>query len=287
HEAAKPAVVARSVTETATGVATSTGTGAPAPTEHKAGNGTHKEHKPHVVTKTGTDGKATVTVFEKGTSTKCFAPTATPGAKGTGKSSHKADEQTPAAKPDAAKVVARSVTPVAHATGAATTTTVTYNPRPTACKAGEPVTWHGKSKKSGAEHSGAKHEAAKPAVVARSVTETATGTATSTGTGAPAPTEHKAGNGTHKEHKPHVVTKTGTDGKATVTVFEKGTSTKCFAPTATPGAKGAEKSSHKGDSTHPADQVPVSGAKKDNTASVVARAIDLLERYFGDLDELD
>ncbi|KAG6817257.1 hypothetical protein H0H87_010918 [Tephrocybe sp. NHM501043] len=335
HDTAKPAaVVARSDTPAPTGSSTKpSAVGAPAPTDpvaHDKTKGGKKAHKEHYATHTGTDGKTTVTHFVRGTSTKCFSPTETPGGKGTNKShhkesstgaTHKDDSTTAAGKPAAAaKVAARSVgasepattttaAPAAgnHAAGAVPTVTSTFTPRPrpTPCKDGEPVTYERKHKDKSSSAS-AKHDhahpdlnAAKPAaVVARSATPTVTGTATSSSVaGAPAPTDlpdhGKKTKGEKKAQKDHFATHTGTDGKTTVTHYVKATTsittTQCYAPTSTPGT--ANKSSHPASSagaTHKHDGAHSNDAgKSDKTSSVVARAVDLLERYFSELDELD
>ncbi|KAG6907166.1 hypothetical protein DXG01_010291 [Tephrocybe rancida] len=323
---AKAGVVPRAAAAAATSTAaTESGAGAPAttaPATHgKKGKG-QKHQGPHAATKTGADGKVTVTVYHKGTSTKCYAPTGAPGAgaKGTGasKSAHKAghaDGQAPIAdkteKPvardlgfDDEDIYARAATaPVtsapaattaptgahAAAAGAATTTTITYNPRPTACKAGEKPSAqkHSKQHKSGAGADAAHASGtAKPAVVPRAESAAATSSAAaSSAPGAPAPTAPATHGKKHKHHHPHTATKTGTDGKVTVKVYQPATSTKCYAPTGAPAAPGAS-GAHKADKVVGA-QDAASPQKALHKSAVVERAVDLLERYFSELDELD
>ncbi|KAG5652178.1 hypothetical protein H0H81_005977 [Sphagnurus paluster] len=159
---------------------------------------------------------------------------------------------------------------------------------------------------------GGAEAAAKP-IVARaegtssSPTATATPTSTTTSKGSPgasAPTpppaaQHKKDSHRHRSAYSST-TNVGKDGATTVRRFVHATGTECHAPTGSPKAKvkgakqditettpkgnaGAEGAPSKvtGKSTSP------DSAKVKADTKLVARAIDILERYFGELDQLD
>ncbi|KAF8071662.1 hypothetical protein FPV67DRAFT_1778848 [Lyophyllum atratum] len=191
----------------------------------------------------------------------------------------------------------------AAANGSATTVTVTVTPRPTACKAGETPSVKHKSKGNkhgthektgveGSEHTGSKKAAPAQAVVARSAGASPTHSSKDAAShAAPTPAAHHGNHKDSSNHKAGAVfstnTHVGKDSKTTVREFVKATSTHCFAPTASPNAKGgAHKSEKATDSTTHKNGSPAPVKGKTDT-KLVARAVDLLERYFSELDELD
>ncbi|KAG6895484.1 hypothetical protein C0992_001044 [Termitomyces sp. T32_za158] len=104
-------------------------------------------------------------------------------------------------------------------------------------------------------------------------------------------------------HRNHHKNKGSHHNHGTVTVFHKGSSTPCYAaPTGVPaGGKSASMhknkphhEDHKGAGGLPAGLSPPMGTGNQASSSgdsdqraLVKRTVDLLERYFNDLDELD
>ncbi|GLB40139.1 hypothetical protein LshimejAT787_0800100 [Lyophyllum shimeji] len=222
------------------------------------------------------------------------SPAATPTDKATSKADHAGG----------AHAHAKGAHEKGAANPAATTVTVTVKPRPTHCNGHK-----GSHKKAGAHgtHTSGQHTSSTPGVVARS----AAASATPSGSGAssnPAPTpapEHHHNGGHHKgaASPGHVfasATYAGKDHKTAVRHFVKGTATQhCIEPTSGAGTH-AKGSSHKGAHQGEKTTTDSAAAHKSNAGSqegsktgakpdpkLVARAADILERFFGELDELD
>jgi hypothetical protein len=278
-------------------------------------------------THVGKDHSTTVRHFVKATTTGCHAASETQRNKGSHKGDKAskpepgsvdgaAGKQTPIKGKAGAKVArsldAQTPTPTegskTNEKGHATTLTVTVTPRPTPCKAGETPSVQKKSKKKGSSHKqqGAEgadkqpnaDKKASPAqpIAARSASASPT-SSVKENPAAPAPTpapehkdgqHHKAGAGAVFSSNTHV----GKDHSTTVRHFVKATTTGCHAAAETQRNKGSHKNT-KGSKPEAgttdgtaSKQAPIQGKPK-TSEKLVARAVDILERYFSELDELD
>jgi len=214
----------------------------------------------------------------------------------------------PAANPKGATIADSTKPGSNRSSGAVRTLTLTVRPRPTACKPGERPTVRRKtSSRKGSLSRNRAAAAANPAdtkraspaqgVVARAVEASPTATAKTTppaATPTPPPKGSRKGGAVYR-----TITHIGKNGKTTIGHLVRGSRTRCFAPTSRPQAKGAKGAKVPGaalkdTATATGGAQPAAatnqaalGAKPPADPKLAARAIDILERHFAELNELD